>query len=231
MVSTPVKVIIEAQAEEEVNGTIEDVLPAGFRVLAAPSEVEVQGEKVKAKVELKPGEAYRLEYIAEPIAIGDYIAPGATLTAKGKPIAVSNSCGISVSDKPIVVRRELSAERLREADELEIKVMVAYLGLPGSPVVNMLFITVGLPPGFEVIPESLSQAIDATPQLERYEVHSPTRVDFLTGSIKPGTVFEFVIKARAKYPLKATVPPAKAQDYYNPDLSYMTAPTTVEVSG
>ncbi len=232
MVGVPVKVVVEVKAEEDFNGVLEDYLPAGFIASAIPPEAQADQGKVRVKLSLRGGDVYRLEYMAEPLARGDYLAPGAALLAEGKPIAVSEGYGVSVSDTPIVIRRELESTRIAESDELEIKVMVAYLGLgANSPVINMLFITVGLPPGFEADVESLRQAVEETPQLERFELHSPTRIDFLTGRVEPGTVFEFTFKARAKYPLKATVPPAEAQDYYNPDLSHITAPAIVEVSG
>ncbi|RLG52060.1 MAG: hypothetical protein DRN99_07930, partial [Thermoproteota archaeon] len=231
VVGVPVKVVVEVRAEEDFSGVLEDYLPAGFIASAVPLEAQAKGGKVRVKLSLRGGEAYRLEYMAEPLADGDYLVPGAALLAEGKPIAVSEGCGISVSEKPIVIRRELESSRVAESDELEIRVMVAYLGLGArSPVINMLFITVGLPPGFEVDPESLAEAVESTPQLERFEIHSPTRVDFLTGRVEPGAVFEFTFKARAKYPLKATVPPAAAQDYYDPELSDLTAPATVEVA-
>ncbi len=234
MAGIPVKVRLTLRNMEQrrLRLVVRDQLPAGFT--PSGEDLRIEGETIVFTITLGPGSEASMEYEAVGLIPGDYIFPGAAVYHEGKPIAVGNPVGITVSDRPIVIRRELDNKMISRGGTLTIKVYVAYLGVPSLtgelPTINMLFITIGLPPGFIVNMTSLEEAVKNSPYLERFEIHSPTRIDFLTGTIKPGTVFTFQFTVQAKYPLKATVPPAKVQDYYNPENQHQTTPQTVVVT-
>ncbi len=234
MVGVPVKVRLTVTNREHRTLTlrIRDPLPAGFISNTSPSQLD-KGV-LTFHVTVEPGGTAVIEYEATGLIPGDYIFPGPAALIEGRPVAVGNPVGITVSDKPLIIRRELDSTMISQGGTVTVKVYVAYLGIPSItgqlPTINMLFITIGLPPGFTVNITSLEEAISTSPYLERYEVHSPTRIDFLTGAIKPGVTFTFQFKIQAKYPLKATVPPASVQDYYNPENRYQTSSQTILVT-
>ena len=234
MVGVPVKVRITVmnQEHETLKLLIVDPLPAGFK--PTKTEVEVKGETITFKVTVNPGDTAIIEYEAVGLIPGDYIFPGSAVYHNGNPIAIGNHIGITVSEKPLIIRRELDSTMISRGGIITIKIYVAYLGIPSMtgelPTINMLFITIGLPPGFTLNVTSLREAVESSPYVERYEIHSPTRIDLLTGTIKPGTTFTLQFTIQAKYPLEATVPPAKVQDYYNPEYQHQTTPESITVT-
>ncbi len=235
MAGVPVKVrlTVENLEHETLRLKIRDPMPGGF-IPNVSWKPEFEGGVLTFDVTVDPGSRVVVEYEAIGLVPGDYIFPGSAAILNGKPVAVGNSVGITVSDQPLIIRRELDSTTIGQGGTVTVKVYVAYLGIPSItgqlPTINMLFITIGLPPGFTVNITSLEEAINMSPYLERYEMHSPTRIDFLTGVIRPGVTFTFQFKIQAKYPLEATVPPAIVQDYYNPENQHQTSSRTILVT-
>lgn len=235
MAGVPVRVrlTVENMEHETLRLLIRDPLPAGFipNISGTP---ELESGVLTFDITVDPGRRAVIEYEAVGLVPGDYIFPGSAVVLDGKPVAVGNPVGITVSDQPLIIRRELDSTMISQGGTVTVKVYVAYLGIPSItgqlPTINMLFITIGLPPGFTVNITSLEEAISMSPYLERFEVHSPTRIDFLTGVIRPGVTFTFQFKIQAKYPLEATVPPASVQDYYNPENQHQTSSQTILVT-
>ena len=98
-------------------------------------------------------------------------------------------------------------------------------------------IDLGIPPGFEVLSEDLSDLVarhtDLPPEYEgakfsRFDLTGRQVIVYLEG-LKAGQPLDFQYRIRARYPIKAQTPPSSAYDYYNPGVSAMSAPAAIDV--
>jgi 5-hydroxyisourate hydrolase-like protein (transthyretin family) len=99
-------------------------------------------------------------------------------------------------------------------------------------------VDLGIPPGFEVLSEDLSDLVarhtDLPPEHEgakfsRFDLTGRQIIVYLE-SLKAGQPLDFNYRIRARYPIKAQTPPSSAYDYYNPGVSAISAPADITVT-
>ena len=111
-------------------------------------------------------------------------------------------------------RRDLAVN-----DEITARVQMALLR--DRPAV-MVVADLGVPPGFSVETGDLERLV-AGKRIQRFEVTGRQIILYIE-NMQPKTLLEFTYRLRAKFPIKAQVPPSVAYDYYNPDAQRTVAP-------
>ena len=94
-------------------------------------------------------------------------------------------------------------------------------------MVKMALIDLGVPPGFSVETEDLSQLVDEG-VISRYELTGRQIIIYVEdlSAEKPLT---FSYRLRARFPMRAQTPPSSVYDYYNPGDTTVRAPLEVTV--
>ena len=100
------------------------------------------------------------------------------------------------------------------------------LNQPG--VVKMALIDLGVPPGFTVLTEDLSQLVEQG-VIARYELTGRQIIIYLE-DFSSEAPLRFSYRLRARFPMRAQTPPSSAYDYYNPSNLTVQAPLEVTVS-
>jgi hypothetical protein len=110
-------------------------------------------------------------------------------------------------------------------DEVTVGVGVR-LNQPG--MVKMALIDLGVPPGFTVLTEDLNRLVEKG-LIARYELTGRQLIIYLE-DFASGAPLSFNYRLRARFPMRAQVPPSAAYDYYNPDRLAMRVPLVVTVN-
>lgn len=97
----------------------------------------------------------------------------------------------------------------------------------GDQTTNMVLVTVGIPPGFEVVSEDLDAYL-ATGLLSRYET-TGKQLNLYLSQLAAEAVQEISYRVRATMPVKAADGGAVVYPYYQPDQKSTAASTTLEV--
>ncbi|HSR29203.1 MAG TPA: alpha-2-macroglobulin family protein, partial [Anaerolineae bacterium] len=99
-------------------------------------------------------------------------------------------------------------------------------------------VDLGIPPGFEVLSEDLADLVArhsdlpsdyAGPKFSRFDLTGRQIIVYLEG-LQAGQPLEFEYRIRARYPIRAQTPPSSAYDYYNPGVSAVSAPASIQVT-
>ncbi|MCU0693674.1 MAG: hypothetical protein MUF54_19980 [Polyangiaceae bacterium] len=93
---------------------------------------------------------------------------------------------------------------------------------------NMILVTVGLPPGFEVMVEDFAQYLAAS-KLSHFELTGKQLTLYLS-SLAAGATEAFSYRLRATMPVKAADGGAQAYPYYEPDTTTSAASTAFVVT-
>ncbi len=93
--------------------------------------------------------------------------------------------------------------------------------------VFMPLIDLGVPPGFELLADSLDILV-ARERIARYEITGNQLILYLH-ELPVRQPFQFSYQLRAKHPLRVTAPTAAIYDYYNPEVRSESAGTQIEV--
>ena len=119
-------------------------------------------------------------------------------------------------------------------DLIQVSVRIELLeGAARQAIVDL-----GIPPGFEVLSEDLSDLVarhtdlppDHTgPKFSRFDLTGRQIIVYLE-SLQAGQPLAFDYRIRARYPIRAQTPPSSAYDYYNPAVSAVAAPSAIEVT-
>jgi hypothetical protein len=104
-------------------------------------------------------------------------------------------------------------------DEITARVQMALMR--DRPAV-MVVADLGIPPGFAVETGDLERLV-ADKRIQRFEV-TGRQIILYVENMQPKTPLEFTYRLRAKFPIKAKVPPSAAYDYYNPDAQRTVEP-------
>ncbi len=104
-------------------------------------------------------------------------------------------------------------------DEITARVQMALLR---DRAAVMVVVDLGVPPGFTVETSDLERLV-AAKLIQRFEV-TGRQIILYVENMQPKTPLEFTYRLRARFPIKAKVPPSVAYDYYNPDAQRMVAP-------
>jgi uncharacterized protein YfaS (alpha-2-macroglobulin family) len=98
-------------------------------------------------------------------------------------------------------------------------------------------VDLGIPPGFEVLSEDLADLVardqDRPPdyagaRFSRFDLTGRQIIVYLE-RLEAGQPLEFTYRIRARYPIRARIPPSAAYDYYNPGVSGLSIPEAIEV--
>jgi len=92
---------------------------------------------------------------------------------------------------------------------------------------KMVVVDLGLPPGFDLVPDGLEAALKAK-TITKY-TPAARQIIVYTEGIAPRATLTLNYQLRAKYPLKARTGLAKAYPYYNPEQEALAAPKQVVV--
>jgi hypothetical protein len=96
----------------------------------------------------------------------------------------------------------------------------------GDKSTNMVLVTVGIPPGFEVASEDLDAYLQAG-TLSRYEI-TGKQLNLYLSQLAAAAVQEISYRVRATMPVKAADGGAVVYPYYQPDQKSSAASTTLE---
>jgi hypothetical protein len=99
----------------------------------------------------------------------------------------------------------------------------------GDQNTNMVLVTVGVPPGFEVVSEDLEAYLQAG-TLSRYET-TGKQLNLYLSQLAAAAVQEISYRVRASMPVKAADGGAVVYPYYQPDQKSSAASTTLEALG
>lgn len=94
-------------------------------------------------------------------------------------------------------------------------------------VAEMPLIDLGVPPGFDVVPDELEAAVKAQ-RISRYTLAQRQIIVYLT-KLDPGASLELRYAVKARFPIRARTPLSKAYPYYNPEQAAVSAPQTLVV--
>ncbi len=92
---------------------------------------------------------------------------------------------------------------------------------------NMVLVTLGIPPGFQVLTEDLDAYVQQK-VLSQYELTGKQLILYLT-TLSPSAVLSLKYRLQATMPVKAADGGAEAHLYYEPAQRTVAAATTLEV--
>jgi hypothetical protein len=127
--------------------------------------------------------------------------------------------------EPITLRVEYDRTTLAVNDRVQVTATVTN-NVPGSTV-NMALVDLGLPPGFDLIPDELQAAVSAG-RIERFE-RTDRQLIIYVRTLTHGTPLVLRYALRARMPLRAEAPPSRAYAYYNPSVSGVARPVMLVV--
>ena len=113
---------------------------------------------------------------------------------------------------------------LKKGDTLEVQVNVEY-HRPGTA--EMTIVDLGIPPGFEVLPEYF-QGLKDEGMIERYSI-TGRQVILYFREISSKQPIVFTYELRAKFPVKAKTPKSTAYQYYEPEIRAEAQPVEIKV--
>lgn len=92
---------------------------------------------------------------------------------------------------------------------------------------QMVVIDLGLPPGFDLVPDGLEAAVEKK-AITKY-TPAARQIIVYTDGIDPHAVLKLDYQLRAKYPLRARTTKSRAYLYYNPDQEAFAGPVGITV--
>ena len=129
------------------------------------------------------------------------------------------------ADELITIDVAYDRTALAVNDEVTVDVTVR---LNQEGVVKMALIDLGVPPGFNVVTEDLSQLVEMG-VIARYELTGRQIIIYLE-DLSSDARLTFSYRLQARFPMRAQTPPSSAYDYYNPGDVTVRAPLEVTVS-
>jgi hypothetical protein len=98
---------------------------------------------------------------------------------------------------------------------------------------NMVMVDLGIPPGFDLLTEDLQDFVEKTAgqkngRLEKFSL-TATQAILYFDSIAPGGKVTLRFRLRAKYPIRAQTFASRVYEYYDPDVSSVARPVSLEV--
>lgn len=92
-------------------------------------------------------------------------------------------------------------------------------------IVEMPLIDLGVPPGFDVVPDNLETAVQNR-TISKYTVAARQVIVYLT-QLAPGKTLTLTYQIRARFPIKTRTPLSKAYPYYNPQRIAIAKPVDI----
>ncbi len=131
------------------------------------------------------------------------------------------------TEELITIDVDYDRTRLAVNDEVTVDVGVR-LNLSEGGVVKMALIDLGVPPGFAVLTDDLSNLVEQG-IIARYELTGRQIIVYLE-DFSSEAPLRFGYRLRARFPMRAQTPPSSAYDYYNPGDLTVRAPLEVVVN-
>ncbi|MGO8671280.1 MAG: alpha-2-macroglobulin family protein [Capsulimonadaceae bacterium] len=94
--------------------------------------------------------------------------------------------------------------------------------------VEMPLIDIGVPPGFDVVPDNLDAAVEKG-TISKYTIAARQVIIYIE-QLAPDATVELSYDVRAKYPIKALTPASTAYPYYNPGRVATSPPQKIVVT-
>ncbi len=94
-------------------------------------------------------------------------------------------------------------------------------------IAEMPLIDLGVPPGFDVVPDDLDAAVKQK-TISKYTLAQRQIIVYLE-KLDPGATLELHYAVKAKYPIRAKTPLSKVYPYYNPDEASVSPPQLLVV--
>ncbi|MDO8588881.1 MAG: alpha-2-macroglobulin family protein [Armatimonadota bacterium] len=114
--------------------------------------------------------------------------------------------------------------QLEKDEVVKAQVKVAFNGRGSA---NMVIVDLGLPPGFDVLPEDLEKLVE-TKVIQKYSLTNRQIIVYLD-KVESGKPVEFSYSLRAKFPLRARTPRSVVYQYYNPEVRDVAPPVEMVV--
>jgi hypothetical protein len=99
---------------------------------------------------------------------------------------------------------------------------------------NMVMVDLGIPPGFDLLSEDLQSfqeksAGSKSGRLEKFSL-TATQAILYFNALAPHQTVTIKVRLRAKYPIRARTFQSRVYEYYDPDVSAVARPETLEVA-
>ena len=112
-------------------------------------------------------------------------------------------------------------------DDIATATVTVVNNVPDS-VQRMVLVDIGLPPGFDLVPYGLNEAV-AAGRMQRWE--NPGRQLILyVEKIEYGTPWTVNYELRARFPMEGSSGSASVRPYYQPEVETSTGPTAFVVT-
>ncbi len=110
----------------------------------------------------------------------------------------------------------------------DIVTATAAIGNVSDANVLMVLVDIGLPPGFDLVPDDLVEQVQNT-ALQRYEVAGRQLILYVE-RIAAGETLSLTYQLRARFPMEGSSGSASAAPYYEPESESTTAPVAFNVT-
>jgi len=199
---------IEAQVKVTVNGK-----EAGsFRI--TPEDAEVL-RQVDCKPFVQPGEnTVRIAFEGRGRSFYS-IASRYYLPWKDKEVEEAKILDIAL---------QYDRTELKQNDLLSATARITY---QGRGTANMVIVDLGIPPGFDVLPEDF-EALVARKVIQRYSLTGRQVICYFD-KIEREAPVEFTYHMKARFPIRAKTPKSVIYEYYNPEVRDVAPPVEVVV--
>lgn len=128
------------------------------------------------------------------------------------------------TEEALSIDLEYDTVDLETDDLLTCRVRVEY---GGAGAASMAIVDLGIPPGFELLPEAFEEML-AAERIERYSA-TARQVILYFREIESGRPVEFEYRMRAKYPLEVKTPQSAVYPYYEPSVRDETESVVLKV--
>jgi type II secretory pathway pseudopilin PulG len=156
-------------------------------------------------------------------------------------LAITDRTGTATGYQATLVYHVPGADRPRRAEPLSIRLVYDKTTLvvddrvkATATVTNrttqaapMVILDLPIPAGFALDVEDL-ETLRSSGKIAKYQATPRSAIVYLR-MLAPSEPLELIYHLRATMPVKITVPPARAYEYYNPDSQAATAPTPMTV--
>jgi hypothetical protein len=128
---------------------------------------------------------------------------------------------------PLAITVTYDKTTLTQDDVVTATVTVKNVARPRATV-EMPLVELGLPPGFQLLPESLERAVKAG-RISKYTVAARQLIIYLE-KLEADQTLTLTYTLQAKYPLRARTPASRAYPYYDPARTTTLAPQAMTVT-
>jgi hypothetical protein len=93
----------------------------------------------------------------------------------------------------------------------------------------MIMIDLGIPPGFDLVTEDLTDLVQTNSSITRWEKRG-RQLSIYVDELAHGSPLAFGYRLKAKFPIHGQTPESRVWAYYNPEVEAFTKPIEIEVA-